>query len=328
MAEWIKLAFRGKVSQAELQLRFDGPDLKAHAMDVSLLGPSLIAFGELCVEANSILNGSNAKVRVLVKADVKANCITIDLQLLQTVWQQAVGLIANPNIVTAKEILEWIGIIGGGGTVAVGSIRGAMLLIEFLKWKKDRKEKSADVEHTQSGNLITVQVEGDGNNIVVVSEPVYKLSKSVKIVESIKTMAQPVSQETGIDDAVFIHDKKEYLKIDKELAGQLKNVHADADNVEPQTFTAHIVIYGPTLDSKSKHWKFKLNNKVENLDISETKIAEEAMARGGVWVGDTYKVKVEMIERMTRKGEYKTEFKVKQVLEFIPGIRRVQTDML
>jgi hypothetical protein len=88
------------------------------------------------------------------------------------------------------------------------------------------------------------------------------------------------------------------------------------------------VVYGVTLDSKSKHWKFKLNNKVENLDISETKIAQEAIDRGGVWVGDTYKVKIEMIERQMPNGGYKTDFKVKDVLDFRQGEQRTQVSLL
>lgn len=55
VSERIRLFFQITVSQATLQLRFDGPELQAHEMDVSLLGPSLIGFGEMCVEANRII---------------------------------------------------------------------------------------------------------------------------------------------------------------------------------------------------------------------------------------------------------------------------------
>ena len=69
-------------STANLQLRFDGPELQAHEMDVTLLAPSLLAFGEMCEQANRILNGNEVKVTVLLKADVKANCVTIDLSII------------------------------------------------------------------------------------------------------------------------------------------------------------------------------------------------------------------------------------------------------
>jgi hypothetical protein len=311
------------MSQADLELRFDGPDVEAHAMDVCVLAPSLMAFGELCTEANRVLNGNNAKVKVLLKADVKANCVTVEFQIVQTLWQHVGNLIGNQNVANAKEILEWIGIISGSGVFAAGAVKG---LIEYLRWKKDRKETSAEIRQTINGNIVIVKVEGD-NNTITLPEQTYKLSKSVKVIESIKVVAQPVSEEQGIEKATFIYNKKEELKIDKACANELKAAHADGEETEPQTFTAHIVTYGPIFDPKSKHWKFKMNNRVENLDISETKIAEDALARGGVSVGDTYKAKIEMTERMTKQGDYKTEFKVKEILDFSPGVRRQQTEL-
>jgi len=323
---WFKLLFQSTVSQAEIQLRFDGPEVQAHEMDVTLLGPALFALGELCAASNQILNGPETKIQVKVRADVKANCVTIDLHLVQTVWQQVSDLIENRNVATAQDILIWIGFLTGGAAAALEGAKKLknLNLIEFLKWKKGKKETSAQ---PASGGNIEVHIEGD-NNTVLIAEPVYKLSKSPKVIESVKTLTQPISEETGIHSETFIHNKKDYLKIDIESASELQEAFAESDETEPQLFTAHIIVYGVTLDSKSKHWKFKLNNKVENIDISETKIAQQAMERGGVWVGDTYKVKVEMIERAMPNGSFKTEFNVKEVLEFRPGLRATQVKLL
>jgi hypothetical protein len=73
--------------------------------------------------------------------------------------------------------------------------------------------------------------------------------------------------------------------------------------------------------------EIQANNKIENIDIGESTIASDAMARGGVFVGDTYKAKIEMIERKTASGGYATDFKVKEVLEFIPGRRAEQVPL-
>jgi hypothetical protein len=295
-------------STANLQLRFDGPELQAHEMDITLLAPSLMAFGEMCQEANRVLNGNETKVKVLLKADVKANCVTIDFSIVQTLWDSAKALVQGENAVTAKTMLEWLGILIGG--------KGVWTLVKFLLWGKGRKV--TEIQRSGDGNTVIVRVEGD-NNTVTIPEQVYRLSKDVKVVENLKTLASPVSENNGIEEAVFIHEKKPQLKIDEETAKALRDVHADSDETEPQTFTAHIVIYGPILDLKAKKWKFKLANKVENIDISETHIAEDAFRRGGISVGDTYKVKLEMIERKTSGGAFVAEYKVKEVLGFIPG---------
>ncbi len=90
------------MSQENLQLRFDGPGLRDHAMDVTLLGPSLFAFGELCIGANQVLNGEKATIRLLVKADMVANCVTIDLQVIQMLWEPTKSLVGNIDVATAS----------------------------------------------------------------------------------------------------------------------------------------------------------------------------------------------------------------------------------
>lgn len=294
-------------SSSSLMIRFDGPELLTHEMDVTLLAPSLLAFGELCKEANFVLNGKRATIKVLLSADVKANCVTVELAVVQSLWETASALVKQENAATALQILEWLGYITGGGGVT-------WTVIKFLLWKKNRKEESVQ----NQGNTVIVQVHGDNNNVTIPKE-VYVLAKDVKIVENIKTVVHPVAEEHGITDATFIHNKKPQLKIDTDTARQLREIIGDADTVEPQTFTAHAVVHGVTFDAKSKSWRFKLNNRVEKVDISETTIAVDSMARGGVSVGDTYKAKIEMVERQTASGAYVTDFKIKEVVAFIPG---------
>jgi hypothetical protein len=290
-----------------------------------------MAIGELCSEANNILNGNRAKIKVLVNADVKANCVTVDLQVQQTLWQIASSLIANPDVASAKEILEWLGLIcgtvSGGALVTIGSVKAMKGLIEFLRWKQERKEKSAELKKTENGNFYYVTVIGNNYNVSVVPEQTYQLSKSIKTVEAIKTLVSPVKEENGINDASFIHEKKK-VTIDQEAALELGRSFADTDEIPPQYFTAHITTHGPILDSKSKHWKFKLNNRVQDIDISETKIAEDAVARGLVNIGDTYTVKIEMKQHQTKKGDYTADLKIKEVIGFKPGESHQQIKLI
>jgi hypothetical protein len=309
-----------EMSHENIQLRFDGPELRGHEMDVSLLGPSLVGLGNLCTEANRILNRDDAKVRVLIKADVKANCVTLDLSVVQNLISQAHALISNTNIVTAKEILEWIGILSGG-------CAGVLKLIPYLKWRKNNKDVPLTVtQKDSSGNILIIQVQGS-NNTIEVPKPVYDMAQSPKMVESVRQLASPVSEETGIDEAVFIHEKKEHLKIDKPLAKELSEISVDPENSEAQFFKAHIVVHKPTLDTTSKHWAFKMNGRIENIDISATKIASDVITRGKVCVGDTYYAKIQFIERRTKQGTFVTDYKIVEVLEFKPGERHVQDEM-
>ncbi len=300
------------VSNANLQLRFDGPELREHEMDVILLGPALFAFGEMCQEANRIINGDSVKMKVKLSADVEANCVTIQLAIAQSsVWATAAAFLLNQdNLATAKDILAWIGVI----EKPVGA---TMNLVRFLLWKKDKK-KVTEVERRNDGNVINVTINGDGNTVVM-PEQVYALARSAKVVESFKAVTSSVSEKNGIDEATFVHDKKEQLKVDKSLAKLLRGVHAQSDGSAPQPITAHIVIYAPIIDPSAKVWKFKLNKRVEKIDISETTIAADAIERGYFRVGDRYRVRLEVTERQTPRGNFKFDYKVKEVLDFKEG---------
>jgi hypothetical protein len=309
------------VSEEKIQLRFDGPELREHRMDVALLGTSLVALGDLCVEANAILNGENAKVRVLITADVKANCVTLDLSVIQNVITHIQTLLASTDIATARELLGWIGILKTTGVAA------GYKLLQYLNWRKDNKGREIQIKQGENGNSVVISVVGNHNTIIVPT-PIYKLSKSPKLVESIKQLASPVSETNGINEAVFIYNKQEHLKIDKALAENIKGLQADAGDPGPQIFTVRIVVHSPVLDTKSKHWKFKFNGHVQTVDIGQTTIAQDAIARGGINVGHTYTVKMEMEERTTKAGCFATDFTILEVLDFKPGQRATQNTML
>ena len=122
-------------------------------------------------------------------------------------------------------------------------------------WKKARKEKSAG--RIEGGNII-IKIEGD-NNTITIPRQVHELSKNAKVVDALKTIARPVADENGIEDAKIIYKGKEETTIDRETAKALRDIHADTDVSVPQIFTAHIRVHGPILDAKAKKWKFKLN---------------------------------------------------------------------
>ena len=70
------------MGSTNILLKYDGPALANHSMDVSDLAPALMAFGTMCKEANNVLNHKRASVKVLVKADIQANCVTISLDVI------------------------------------------------------------------------------------------------------------------------------------------------------------------------------------------------------------------------------------------------------
>ena len=103
------------MSATEFAIAYDGPALANHTMDVETLGPALLAFGDICREAHRVVNGDDvARVKVHVKA-TSEGCFDILFELVQAA-QETYGsvarLVKDEDISTAKDIVEWLGLVG------------------------------------------------------------------------------------------------------------------------------------------------------------------------------------------------------------------------
>ena len=110
--------------RARAVVRYDGPALSEHEMDVHDLAPSLLALADLCKISNEIFNGDAASVRVLVRADHEQKCFQLQFDLVQTLYDQLTTLMGKDSIKNAKELLEWIGILTVGGVIGVAGVLG------------------------------------------------------------------------------------------------------------------------------------------------------------------------------------------------------------
>ncbi len=188
-------------------IRYDGPALGGHEMDVQDLAPALLALADLIQLANKKFNGSQADIRVLVNADVEQRCFMIDISLVQSLLDQAKGFLGSDHIKTAKEIAEWIGILGSSSI-------GLFQLLKFLHGSKPA-DKPLHIQNDGSGNII---ITGNGNTITV-PQPVYELAHEPKVVERAKAVMRPLERE-GYETLAFLEGKSEIFEINKiEAAG-------------------------------------------------------------------------------------------------------------
>lgn len=172
-------------------IRYDGPALSDHEMDVQDLAPALLALADLIQIANQKFNGSHASMKVLVNADVEQKCFMIDISLVQTFLEQAKGLLGVEGVKTAKEIAEWVGILAGGSV-------GLFQLLKFLRGAR-QNDQQLQIENSGDGNITIV---GNGNRIVV-PRPVFLLAQEPKAVEKAKGVVKPLEKE-GYDSLAFL----------------------------------------------------------------------------------------------------------------------------
>ena len=193
-------------------IKFDGPALKDRAMDVGHLAPSLLALSDLVKATNYLINGERAKIRILVNADLEQKCFELNLEIVQTIWEQAKTLLADEDIKSAKELLGWIGI---SSIPAVGY--SLYRLIEKLRGKEI--ESVTVIKILEKGNLLEIKVRGEVDPLQV-TETVYKLYNDRNIRQKALDFLGPLREE-GYDSLKVYQDEEvftEFLKDDIPVA--------------------------------------------------------------------------------------------------------------
>ena len=301
------------MTEAVVELRYDGPAVADHKMDVDDLAPALLAFGSLCKEANRVLNGDRANVRVLINADMQANCVTISFEVVWSSLEAAKRLIQDDRVATVKEILEWLGLIGGSGA-AIG-------LLAFLKLRGNQATQETSFIGHDSRNIVKIQVQGD-NNVVQVVPQVRKLAADPRVVDAAKRVLRPVALREGIDRATFKVNGRVAADIDKASAKAISEAKVPSEpEAEPEDeyIVGNITVHGPILDARAGVWKFKLLGNIQPIDISGSGIAEDVLRRGRIVVGDRWRVRLRVSEKKSKTGGTRTEYKVVEVFGFEQG---------
>ena len=169
---------------AETNIAFDGPSVEDGTMDVRDLAPALLALGDVCQEANRILNGDRAKLSVRVHADVPRGSFVVHLALVQSIVEQAKTALFVTAAIAPADILKFLGLKSF-------DLPGVLQAIKRLKGKKPTATVSV-----QGGN-IQLNIAGD-NNVVVISPETAKLLENPRVRDGIDRALKPLESE-GID---------------------------------------------------------------------------------------------------------------------------------
>lgn len=195
-------------------IRYDGPALRDHEMDVHFLAPALLALGELCKAANQSLNGDISSVKVMVRANIEQRCFQVEIELIQTLFERLTTIVDLETVKDAKSILEWIGIIGGGTLFASGSL---FALIKFLAKKKS--SDSISITNRDADGNVTFIINGNGNSIVVPSE-VAQIAQHPGTLRSMQALIAPLAEE-GYETLEFERNGKTTTLFTKEEAKRI-----------------------------------------------------------------------------------------------------------
>jgi hypothetical protein len=302
----LRLLCRGRaiVSSETFELIYDGPALSAHQMDVRDLVPALQGLGNLIREANTELNGHDVTINVLINSEHKIGCFSILVDVVQGVPEAFGALLGSGAIKSAKDLLEWLDLFGVGP-------KG---VFAFLTWRNGREIESAQQinDSVATGN-IQITVKGDRNNVFVLPESAYKIATNPAVARSIKQMISPLKVQ-GIDEIA----SDEGSGVRKVIArkGDVDAIDASCEEtishetvLGKNTIVAHLRPYDTEFSPEAKTWGFWYGDKHITVDITETDIARDAVARRQVSMDDIYKVDLEITETKTASGYIKLSYK-------------------
>jgi len=166
-------------------VRYDGPALFNHTMDVRELAPALVALSDLFEGANKAAFPNAPDVRVKVSGNFKAGSFGIDLAVVQTFAEQVVSLLSGKGstaIANLTAIVSALGITGGG-------------LFGLIKWLRGRKPSAI---RTQGESVVFECQTGQETETFEVDLVAGKLYQSRVVRQSLVKVLKPLERE-GID---------------------------------------------------------------------------------------------------------------------------------
>lgn len=173
-------------AKIHFSIKYDGPALASHQMDVRELAPALIALSELIEHANKAAYPDANEVRVNVQGNFKGGSFGVDLIAVQTVAQQLVSLLNGEEAGAAANLL---GILGGLGLLGGGGVIG------LIKWLRGRKPSTI---RTVGDKVIFELVDTQEKETFEVDLITGKLYQTRVVRQTLARVVKPLERE-GVD---------------------------------------------------------------------------------------------------------------------------------
>lgn len=231
------------MSTQAFYVAYDGPALESSQMAVRDLAPALLALSDLFDEANRVLNGDKADVRLDVKGSFKSGCFGIDFVVSQGMTDVLMSLIPGlPAAASALIICEKLGFTPRD--VAKG-------LLQVVKWIRGRKIDKIEVKERKA----VIYIDGDQ---LETETTIIELLRNARIRQALEAaIASPLENE-GIDSFGVVESasKKEGMFIvTRDDAASFKAPQIEEEQLSEREYETSLQLIGLSFQDKNK-WRF------------------------------------------------------------------------
>lgn len=182
-------------------VKYDGPALVSHQMDVRELAPALLALANLLEDANKTVFPDAEEVRVQVKGTFKSGSFGIDLIAIQSIAKQLVTLFSGSEAAAAANLLAILGGLGMASKTAGGG------LIGLVRWLKGRKPTAI---RTDSDRVVFEVETTEVLESYTVDLVTAKLYQERTVRQSLAKVLKPLERE-GVDYFAVIDASEELV---------------------------------------------------------------------------------------------------------------------
>lgn len=283
-------------------IKYDGPALASHQMDVRELAPALIALSSLLEEANQTLYPNSAEVRVNVNGSFKGGSFGVDFVALQSIKDQIVSIFAGPGATATANlfaILSGIGILGAGGLIGV------------VKWLRGQKPSSIRIEGDKT--IFELKID-EAIETFEVDLATGKLYQSRIVRQSLARVVKPLETE-GIDFFACGQDGATQAVILKEEAEYFAVAASGADVVSDMTSEGVLLQIESAVFKDGNKWRFSDGSNsffaeiADQAFLARIESGDERFGKGDVLVVD-----LRRIQTITDTG-LKSEYVIDRVRE-------------
>ena len=276
-------------------IKYDGPALALHQMDVRELAPALIALSSLLEEANRALYPDSAEVSVNVNGSFKGGSFGVDFVALQSIKDQIVSIFAGPGATAAANlfaILSGIGILGAGGLIGV------------IKWLRGRKPSSIRIEGDKTVFELKLEEEVETFEVDLAAGKLYQ-SRIVR--QSLARVVKPLETE-GIDIFACGQDGETQTVVSKEEAAFFAMAASGADVVSDDTSEGVLLQIESAVFKDGNKWRFSDGSNSFFAEIGDDAFlaridsGDERFGKGDVLIVDLRRV--QSITDTGLKSEY------------------------